>query len=101
MVPVLPVLLLHARRLLIEHTFQKDNRRQRGRRSAQRPGSLGSVHDGTRAAGPAASPARGAEVLAMEAGCEDYCERELDLVELEGDRVYLHLGIRRDEPPRS
>lgn len=37
----------------------------------------------------------------MEAGCEDYCERELDLVELEGDRVYLHLGIRRDEPPRS
>jgi hypothetical protein len=44
---------------------------------------------------------RDAEVLAMEAGCEAYCERELDLVELEGGRVYLHLGVRRDEPPRS
>lgn len=43
---------------------------------------------------------RDAEVLAMEAGCEDYCERELDLVELEGGRVYLHLGVRRDEPSR-
>jgi hypothetical protein len=44
---------------------------------------------------------RDAEVLAMEAGCEEYCERELDEVELEGGRVYLHLGARRDEPPRT
>jgi hypothetical protein len=44
---------------------------------------------------------RDAEVLAMEAGCEQYCEIELDDVELQGDRVYLHLGIRRDTPPRS
>jgi hypothetical protein len=43
---------------------------------------------------------RDAEVLAMEAGCDQYCEIELDDVELQGDRVYLHLGIRRDTPPR-
>ena len=41
-----------------------------------------------------------AEVLAFEAGCEDYCEREVDELELQGGRVYLHLGPRRDEPPR-
>jgi hypothetical protein len=39
-------------------------------------------------------------VLAMEAGCKQYCEIELDDVELQGDRVYLHLGIRRNTPPR-
>jgi hypothetical protein len=42
----------------------------------------------------------GAELLAFEAGCEDYCEREIDELELQGGRVYLHLGARRDEPPR-
>ena len=43
-----------------------------------------------------------AEVLAFEAGwCEEYCEREIDEVELQGGRVYLHLGARRDEPPRQ
>jgi hypothetical protein len=31
---------------------------------------------------------------------EDYCEREVDELELQGGRVYLHLGARRDEPPR-
>jgi hypothetical protein len=41
-----------------------------------------------------------AELLAFEAGCEDYCEREIDEVEWQGGRVYLHLGVRRDEPPR-
>ena len=43
---------------------------------------------------------RDAEVLAFEAACEEYCEREVDEVELQGDRVYLHLGARRDEPPQ-
>jgi hypothetical protein len=41
---------------------------------------------------------RDAEVLAMEAGCEEYCEREVDEVEWQGGRVYLHLGARRDDP---
>ena len=40
------------------------------------------------------------EVLACEAACEDYCEREVDEVEWQGGRVYLHLGVRRDDPPR-
>jgi hypothetical protein len=40
------------------------------------------------------------EVLAFEAACEDYCEREVDEVEWQGGRVYLHLGARRDDPPR-
>jgi hypothetical protein len=35
---------------------------------------------------------RDLEVLAFEAGCEDYCEREVDELELQGNRVYLHLG---------
>jgi hypothetical protein len=42
---------------------------------------------------------RDAEVLAMEAGCDQYCEIELDDVELQRDRVYLHVGIRRETPP--
>jgi hypothetical protein len=42
---------------------------------------------------------RDAELLAFEAGCKDYCEREVDEVEWQGDRVYLHLGVRRDNPP--
>jgi hypothetical protein len=41
-----------------------------------------------------------AELLAFEPGCEQYCEREVDEVEWQGDRVYLHLGARRDERPR-
>jgi hypothetical protein len=35
-----------------------------------------------------------AEVLAFEAGCEEYCEREVDEVEWQGGRVYLHLERR-------
>jgi hypothetical protein len=42
---------------------------------------------------------RDLEVLAFEAGCEDYCEREVDELELQRGRVYLHRGARRDEPP--
>jgi hypothetical protein len=34
------------------------------------------------------------------AGCEDYCEREIDEVEWQAGRVYLHLGARWDDPPR-
>jgi hypothetical protein len=30
----------------------------------------------------------------------DYCERGVDEVEWQGGRVYLHLGARRDGPPR-
>jgi hypothetical protein len=44
---------------------------------------------------------RDLEILAFEAGCEDYCEREVDELELQGGRVYLHLGARRDEPPQQ
>jgi hypothetical protein len=43
---------------------------------------------------------RDLKVLAFEAGCEEYCEREVDELELQGGRVYLHLGARREEPPR-
>jgi hypothetical protein len=43
---------------------------------------------------------RDAEVLAFEAGCEEYCEREVDEVEVQGGRVYLHLGARRDDAQR-
>jgi hypothetical protein len=43
---------------------------------------------------------RDAEVLAFEAGCEEYCEREVDDVEVQGGRVYLHLGVRRDDAER-
>jgi hypothetical protein len=43
---------------------------------------------------------RDAEVLAFEAGCEEYCEREIDEVEVQGGRVYLHLGARRDDAER-
>jgi hypothetical protein len=44
---------------------------------------------------------RDAELLAFKAGCEDYCEREVDdEVEWQGGRVYLHLGARRGDPPR-
>jgi hypothetical protein len=38
-----------------------------------------------------------AEVLAFEPGCEEYCEREIDEVERQGDHVYLHLGVRRPD----
>jgi hypothetical protein len=43
---------------------------------------------------------RDAELLAFEADCEDYCEREVDEVARQGGRVYLHLGPRRDDPPQ-
>jgi hypothetical protein len=43
---------------------------------------------------------RDAELLAFEPGCQDYCEREVDELELQGGTVYLRLGARRDEPPR-
>lgn len=39
---------------------------------------------------------RDAELLAFEAGSEDYCEREVDEVRWQGGQVYLHLGVRRD-----
>jgi hypothetical protein len=42
---------------------------------------------------------RDVELLASEAGCEDYCEREVEEVEWQGGRVSLHLGARRDDPP--
>jgi hypothetical protein len=42
---------------------------------------------------------RDAELLAFEAGCENYCEREVDEVEWQSSRVYLHLGARRDDLP--
>jgi hypothetical protein len=44
---------------------------------------------------------RDAELLAFEAGCENHCEREVDDVEWQGGRVYLHPGGRRDDPPRG
>jgi hypothetical protein len=34
----------------------------------------------------------------MEPGCEQSCERELDEVEWQGGRVYIHLGAWRDVP---
>jgi len=43
---------------------------------------------------------RDAEVLAFEAGSEEYCEREVDEVEWQGGRVYLHLGVPRDDRQR-
>ena len=43
---------------------------------------------------------RDLEVLAFEGGCEDYCEREVDELEVQGGRVYLHLGAGRYEPPQ-
>jgi hypothetical protein len=46
-----------------------------------------STDDGTRhACCPAVAPPR-RRVLAMEAGCDQDCEIELDVVELQGDRV--------------
>jgi len=42
-----------------------------------------------------------AELLAFEPGCEEYCEREVDEVEWQDGRVYLHLGVHRDDPLRS
>jgi hypothetical protein len=37
------------------------------------------------------------KVLAFEAGCEEYWEREVDEVEWQVGRIYLRLGARRDE----
>jgi hypothetical protein len=44
---------------------------------------------------------RDAELLAFEAGCEDYREREVDEVEWQRGRVYLHLGARCDNLSRG
>ena len=44
---------------------------------------------------------RDLEVLAFEAGCEAFCEREVDELELQSGRVYLHLAARREEPLRQ
>jgi hypothetical protein len=44
--------------------------------------------------GEPSSQRRDAELLAFEAGCKDYCEREVDEVEWQGGRVHLHLGAR-------
>jgi hypothetical protein len=60
--------------------------------------SLRWVHDGARHADRLQALPRDAELLAFEAGCEDYREREVDEVEWQGGRVYLHLGARRDDP---
>jgi hypothetical protein len=40
---------------------------------------------------------RETEVLVFEPGCEEYHEREIDDVEWLGHRIYLHLGICRDD----
>ena len=40
---------------------------------------------------------RGAELVALEPGCEEFCEREIEEAEWRGGRVYLHLGLRRDD----
>jgi hypothetical protein len=31
---------------------------------------------------------------------QEYCEREVDEVEWQAGRIYLHLGVRRDDPQR-
>jgi hypothetical protein len=41
---------------------------------------------------------RDAELQALEPGCEQYCEGDLDEVEWQGGRVYLHLSAWRDGP---
>jgi hypothetical protein len=37
---------------------------------------------------------RDAELLAVEPGCEEYCEREIDEVEWQGGRAYLAASLR-------
>jgi hypothetical protein len=44
---------------------------------------------------------KAAELLALEPGCDQYCEREVDDVEWVRGRVYLHLGVRRDDRPQQ
>ena len=41
---------------------------------------------------------RDAELLAFEAGYEDYCEREVDEVEWQGGRVYLIDALEKNRP---
>ena len=41
---------------------------------------------------------RNAELLAFDPGCQDYCEGEVDELELQGGRVYLHLGLDVTSP---
>jgi hypothetical protein len=58
------------------------------------------MDDGPRTVGRLQRLPRDLEVLAFEAGCEEYCEREVDELELQGGQVYLHLGVRRGQPAR-
>ncbi len=44
---------------------------------------------------------RHTRVLAFEPGCEEYCEREIDEVEWQGGRVYLHPSARVDDRDES
>jgi hypothetical protein len=46
------------------------------------------------------SPVDHSRAARLRAGCEEYCEREVDEADWQGGQVYLHLGARRDEPPR-
>lgn len=41
---------------------------------------------------------RDTELQAMEPGLREYCEREIDEIEWQGGRVYLHLGARAGRP---
>jgi hypothetical protein len=75
-------------------------RRSPGSRPHTALGALRYVDDGTRLADELQRLPRDLEVLAFEAGCEDYSEREVDELELQGGRIYLHLGARRDQSPR-
>jgi hypothetical protein len=40
------------------------------------------------------------QAQAPQAASQFDCEREVDEVEWQGGRVYLHLGTRRDQPPQ-
>jgi hypothetical protein len=70
----------------IELKLARDGR-SLGERAAWTARFALSTDDGTRhACCPAVAPPR-RRVLAMEAGCDQDCEIELDVVELQGDRV--------------
>jgi hypothetical protein len=57
-------------------------------------------HDSERHTDTTPALPRDAELLAFEAGREDHCERQVDEVTWQRGRVDLHLGARRDDPPR-
>jgi hypothetical protein len=52
----------------------------------------------SRADGPPHTP-RDAEVLAFEAGCQDYCRGEIKEIKWRGGQVYLCRAPRHDDPP--